>query len=159
KCLEKERDRRYETASGLARDIERFLADEPVQACPPSAWYRLRKLIRRNRGSVLAAMLSIVLLAVLGGGGGWDFRDRSTGQAVVAARVNDALDESERLYRTGKVPEALNAAQRAASLLDTGPAEDALSGRVQERLKDLETVLKFDEALFLLVEQRPAEYE
>ena len=37
KCLEKDRTRRYETANGLARDVERYLADEPVEACPPSA--------------------------------------------------------------------------------------------------------------------------
>ncbi|MFO0845133.1 MAG: hypothetical protein U0797_22555 [Gemmataceae bacterium] len=42
KCLEKDRSRRCETASGLARDLERFLNDEPVLACPPSAGYRLR---------------------------------------------------------------------------------------------------------------------
>ncbi len=48
KCLEKQRERRYETANGLARDIQRFLADEPVEARPPSAGYRLRKLIHLN---------------------------------------------------------------------------------------------------------------
>jgi serine/threonine protein kinase len=50
KCLEKDRNRRYETANGLARDIERYLNDEPVQACPPSAVYRLKKFIRRQNG-------------------------------------------------------------------------------------------------------------
>src|SRR5205807_3622252 len=49
KCLEKDRNRRYETASGLAMDLRRYLADEPVQACPPSASYRLRKFARKNR--------------------------------------------------------------------------------------------------------------
>jgi serine/threonine protein kinase len=49
KCLEKDRNRRYETASSLARDIERYLHDEPVQACPPSTAYRLRKYVRRNK--------------------------------------------------------------------------------------------------------------
>ena len=44
KCLEKDRSRRYETATGLARDIERYLSDEPVEACPPSKLYRLRKV-------------------------------------------------------------------------------------------------------------------
>ena len=44
KALDKDRSRRYETANGFARDIERFLHDEPVEACPPSAGYRLRKL-------------------------------------------------------------------------------------------------------------------
>jgi tetratricopeptide (TPR) repeat protein/tRNA A-37 threonylcarbamoyl transferase component Bud32 len=65
KCLEKDRTRRYDTADGLALDLRRYLAEEPVLAGPPSAGYRLRKFLRRNRGPVLAALL--VLLA-LGGG-------------------------------------------------------------------------------------------
>src|SRR5262249_10904520 len=65
KCLEKDRNRRYETANGLARDVERYLHDEPVQACPPSASYRLRKFVRRHKGPLLAATL--VLLVLVGG--------------------------------------------------------------------------------------------
>ena len=65
KCLEKQRNRRYETASGLARDIQRYLADEVVEARPPSASYRLKKLIHRNRVAVLASSL-IVLAVMLG---------------------------------------------------------------------------------------------
>ena len=49
KCLEKDRARRYESASSLARDVQRHLADEPVEACPPSASYRLRKAARRHK--------------------------------------------------------------------------------------------------------------
>jgi serine/threonine protein kinase/WD40 repeat protein len=64
KCLEKDRNRRYETANGLARDIERYLRDEPVQACPPSALYRFRKLARRNKGILLAAAVVVVALVV-----------------------------------------------------------------------------------------------
>src|SRR6185503_14034264 len=45
KCLEKQRDRRYETASALGRDIQHYLADEPVEARPPSGRYRLRKFV------------------------------------------------------------------------------------------------------------------
>jgi serine/threonine protein kinase len=64
KALEKDRNRRYETANGLAADVGRYLADEPVVACPPSAAYRLRKFARRNRGPVAAAAaLVLVLLA------------------------------------------------------------------------------------------------
>jgi tRNA A-37 threonylcarbamoyl transferase component Bud32 len=55
KCLEKDRNRRYETANGLAADIRRHLNDEPVTAGAPSAGYKLRKFVRRNRGQVLAA--------------------------------------------------------------------------------------------------------
>jgi tetratricopeptide (TPR) repeat protein len=65
KCLEKQRDRRYETANALARDIQRYLAQEPVEARPPTAGYRLSKFLRRNKGAVVAA--SLVLLVLLGG--------------------------------------------------------------------------------------------
>ena len=65
KCLEKRRDRRYETANGLARDIQRYLADEVVEARPPSTGYRLRKFARRHKGQVIAA--SLVLFALLAG--------------------------------------------------------------------------------------------
>jgi WD40 repeat protein/serine/threonine protein kinase/tetratricopeptide (TPR) repeat protein len=65
KCLEKDRSRRYETANGLARDVERYLQDEPVQACPPSAWYRFGKFARRNKVVLLTAAL-IALSMVVG---------------------------------------------------------------------------------------------
>jgi tetratricopeptide (TPR) repeat protein/tRNA A-37 threonylcarbamoyl transferase component Bud32 len=67
KCLEKERSRRYETASGLALDLQRYLDNEPVVAGPPSATYRLRKFVRRNRGAVLVASALIATLIVGGG--------------------------------------------------------------------------------------------
>jgi serine/threonine protein kinase/Flp pilus assembly protein TadD len=68
KALEKDRDRRYETANGLAHDIERHLHDEPVLACPPSAGYRFRKYARRNKPALfMAAMVSTALvLGVVG---------------------------------------------------------------------------------------------
>jgi WD40 repeat protein/serine/threonine protein kinase len=62
KCLEKDRDRRYESASALAADVQRYLHDEPVQACPPSTLYRLRKFARRNKAALLTS--SVVVLAV-----------------------------------------------------------------------------------------------
>src|SRR5579884_2055186 len=74
KALEKDRNRRYETASAFAADVQRYLDEEPVLACPPSAWYRFRKFVRRNKraltsvtavaGSLLMGLLvTIVLLA------------------------------------------------------------------------------------------------
>jgi serine/threonine protein kinase len=63
KALEKDRTRRYETANGFALDVQRYLADEPVLACPPSAAYRFRKLARRNkRALVVTTGLAIMLL-------------------------------------------------------------------------------------------------
>jgi eukaryotic-like serine/threonine-protein kinase len=69
KCLEKDRSRRYETASGLAADVQRHLRNELVLARPASPLYRLRKLVRRNKlivtaaGAVLAGLLMGLLLA------------------------------------------------------------------------------------------------
>lgn len=65
KALEKDRNRRYESANAFARDIECYLHDFPVEACPPSTSYRLRKFIRRNKRAVLSAAL--VLLALVAG--------------------------------------------------------------------------------------------
>src|SRR5262249_12692075 len=65
KCLEKDRNHRYESANGLALGLQRYLADEPVLAGPPGTAYRLRKLLRRHRGPVIAGL--VVLLTLLGG--------------------------------------------------------------------------------------------
>ena len=65
KALEKDRTRRYETADGLVRDIQRYLTDEVVEARPPSTGYRLRKFARRHKGQLIAACL--VLFALLSG--------------------------------------------------------------------------------------------
>jgi WD40 repeat protein/serine/threonine protein kinase len=67
KCLEKDSNRRYETAAGLVADVKRFLCDEPVQACPPSGWYRFCKLARRNRRALVTVSV-IALAAVVGVG-------------------------------------------------------------------------------------------
>jgi WD40 repeat protein/serine/threonine protein kinase len=87
KALEKDRSRRYETANGFAADVQRFLDDEPVQACPPSVGYRLRKLVRRHKGPVLA--VSLVALALVGGiiGTTWGLIRATNAQAVA---VNEA---------------------------------------------------------------------
>jgi WD40 repeat protein/serine/threonine protein kinase len=62
KCLEKNRSRRYDTASGLARDVERYLADEPVEACPPSVRYRFTKVVRKYKKALVTAAAFVVLL-------------------------------------------------------------------------------------------------
>jgi WD40 repeat protein len=67
KALEKDRGRRYETANGFAMDVQRYLADESVLACPPSAWYRFRKFARRNKGGMAtAAMIVLAVLLAIG---------------------------------------------------------------------------------------------
>ncbi len=61
KCLEKDRNRRYETANGLARDVERFIEGDAVEACPPTLSYRLRKFYYRNRAAVWIVSLFLGL--------------------------------------------------------------------------------------------------
>jgi serine/threonine-protein kinase len=92
KALSKERDRRYETPSGFARDIERFLNNEAVAAGPPSASYRLRKFVKRNRRQVIAA--SLVLVALLAGmvGTTWGLvqAERARREEAVQRRIAEA---------------------------------------------------------------------
>jgi WD40 repeat protein len=63
KALEKDRSRRYETASAFGADVQRYLRDEPVEACPPSALYQFRKFARRHKRGLVTA--SVVAVAVL----------------------------------------------------------------------------------------------
>ena len=98
KCLEKDRNRRYETANGLAADVQRYLDDEPVQACPPSAWYRFRKFARRNKAVLRAAAL-IVLLVAAAAIGAWKYREA---RAELAATQHRA--ESEHWVRDQAIP-------------------------------------------------------
>ena len=65
KALEKDRTRRYESASGLAADVQRFLNDDAVEACPPSAGYKLRRFARRNKTALaMGGTIAVILLAV-----------------------------------------------------------------------------------------------
>ena len=117
KCLEKQRDRRYETANALSRDIQRYLADEEVEARPPSAGYRLSKFLRRNRGPVLAA--SVVLVSVLGG---------LTGVLAVQAKANRDLSAKnlELAKSQAAVEERFKLAKAAIKTFHTGVSEDFL---------------------------------
>jgi serine/threonine protein kinase len=85
KALEKDRTRRYETANGLARDVERYLRDEAVEACPPSAAYRFRKFARRNKATLTT--VALVALAIVVGAG------VATRQAWRATRAESAVQE------------------------------------------------------------------
>jgi serine/threonine-protein kinase len=144
KCLEKDRNRRYETVNGLRLDVERYLADEPVQACPPSAWYRFRKFARRNRTGLAVAGLILSVFVLLGGGAGWVVRDRAARLTMTEQEVIRALGEATTLQGQSKWPEALEAARRAEGFLAAGAGE-LLHRRVEELLKDLRMVLHLDE--------------
>jgi tetratricopeptide (TPR) repeat protein/serine/threonine protein kinase len=166
KALEKDRNRRYETASGLAMDVQRYLADEPVQACPPSAWYRLRKFARRKKTVLVMVACVLVALAGVVGSIGWAVRDKAAREEEVArdlaareqqaarerrarvqqlvARVELILDEVDRLEREQKWPEAQAAAERAEAALAGGEADGTVRQRVADTRRDLEFVAALD---------------
>jgi serine/threonine protein kinase/WD40 repeat protein len=149
KALEKDRSRRYETASNLALDLRRFLDDEPVQACPPSVRYRMRKFARRHKGPVLAA--TSVVLALVGGiiGTTWgmiratDARAAAVNEArqkeaAVAVARQSARDATEQLFlalwnraRAGRFSRQMG--QRLDSLAALAQASQI---RPDERLRD-----------------------
>jgi serine/threonine protein kinase/Flp pilus assembly protein TadD len=145
KALEKDRNRRYETANGFAADVQRYLADEPVLACPPSAWYRLRKFARRNKGGLAAAVLVLFFLVLLGIGVGWAVRDRTARQSRTGAQVDLILGDVEHLEKEQKWPEALVAARRAEAAVTGGEADAATARRVRDRVRGLEFIDRIEQ--------------
>ncbi len=114
KCLEKDRTRRYETANGLARDVERYLADEPVEACPPSRTYRLGKFARKYRTALSASAAFVLLLVAAASVSSW-----------LAVRARQA--EAEAVTNQQKAQDAAEAESRAKeqALADQKRAEKA----------------------------------
>ncbi|PYJ86526.1 MAG: hypothetical protein DME22_04910 [Verrucomicrobia bacterium] len=91
KCLEKDRARRYETANGLARDIERHLSNEPVVAGPPSNFYRFQKLVRRNKLTFFAATsVAAALILGLGVSSRMYFKERQAHRRALAAEATQS---------------------------------------------------------------------
>ncbi len=111
KALEKDRDRRYATASSLARDIQSYLDDEPVEACPPSRLYQFQKFARRNKGVLISSLIVATSLIVGAGVAVWKSieatreRDRVARISEIAERERNntelARAESEELAALG----------------------------------------------------------
>ncbi len=157
KSLEKDRNRRYDSASGFAMDVKRYLADEPVQACPPSPLYRLRKYLRRNRGMLfMSSMLSLAVLGIIIGIGwaAWERRTRDAQlvreqlerSAVLSAQVRGILLEAERLEAGEKWAEALAIVQRAEAVIHTSNQHIEEESRVRTVMKELEFITQLEHA-------------
>jgi serine/threonine protein kinase/Flp pilus assembly protein TadD len=152
KCLEKVPNRRYQTADALARDVGRYLADETVEACPPSAGYRLGKFLRKHRRSLLTATAFLGLLVAGALLAGWQAvrearteRDRAMEQAKRGEAVRHALDrvlalreESRKAHDPGKWARVREQAQRAQALVESGPADESLVAQVRQMQEELE---------------------
>ncbi len=95
KSLEKDRTRRYESASELAKDIQRYLDDEPVEACPPSKMYRFGKFARRNKSGLITTALIALTLVVGTGISIWQTTRANTQAALAAESASQAEAASE----------------------------------------------------------------
>ena len=136
KALEKDRTRRYETANGLARDIQRYLDDEVVEARPPSTGYRIGKFVRRHKAQVLAS--GLVVLALLAGIAGttWGL----IREAHAKTRLAESLDREKKANSNlsaanAKVEARYNLAVDAVMTFHTGVSEDFLLK--EEKFKEL----------------------
>ena len=124
KALEKDRERRYESASALARDIERFLNNDPIDARPPSTSYRLRKFVRKNRIAVATGLAFSAVLIGATAFSSWQ-AIRATNNETLARQAADAASLAKR--------QAIDANNKAS---------EALTSERQKR-KDYEVVWKF----------------
>jgi eukaryotic-like serine/threonine-protein kinase len=117
KALEKDRNHRYESASAFAADIQRYLGDEPVQACPPSVAYRLRKFVRRNQSRVMFAGLTTALFAVMAIGSVAAYSQCVTTQRQIAQDVSESLAAAKSAIEAGDLPLAEKRAAEAKGRL------------------------------------------
>jgi WD40 repeat protein len=122
KALEKDRSRRYESANGFAADIQRYLVDQPVSACPPTALYRFRKFARRNRGGLITAGILLMALVV----------------TVVVLAVSNVLIRTE----TAAKEAALEAQLQAEGQRTAEEAKRANAERGRANAKQLEAEAK-----------------
>jgi serine/threonine protein kinase len=141
KALDKERSRRYESANGLAMDIQRYLADEPVSASPPSAAYRLRKFVKRHKGRVAAA--GLVLLALLLGMAGTTaglVRARGA-EAAAEADARRAREAEKKAAEEEAVAREISDFMRNDVLAQAGPNARANRGATPDANVKMRTVL------------------
>jgi serine/threonine protein kinase len=139
KCLEKDRTRRYESVGALIRDIERYLADEPVEACPPSTTYRLRRFTWKHRKplAVAAALLALLVAGAVTSALQALRAIRAERRALAAASLMEAERDQTRLALTRQVAERLDGDLRRLEM-----AGRVLAATVAHRTDWQETALE-----------------
>jgi tetratricopeptide (TPR) repeat protein len=149
RALEKDRARRYQTASGLAADVQRYLHEEAVHASPPSAAYRFRKFARRNkRVLVTTSLVGVMFLVAIGGVAGslgWAARDRTARRQAAERQAEFALRDGAGFIEHAKWPEALEAIKRAEGFLAGMPSRIDLGGRVVQLRRDVEMAIRLED--------------
>jgi serine/threonine protein kinase/tetratricopeptide (TPR) repeat protein len=148
KALDKDRRRRFETVTSLTDDIQRYLANEPVLAGPPTARYRLRKFARRHRvGLVLTTVIALAFLVVVitvAGSVGLVIGERSARAAEITRRVRDAIRLGRELAGDNRVSQASDQLKVAQQIIVSDRAAlPALAAEVDGLAKDLGGVKEF----------------
>ena len=138
KALEKDRSRRYESASALAADLQRYLEDEPVQACPPSLPYRLRKFARRNKVRlVISLCIAMAVVGMLMVPISWSLTKRRRTEATLHA-IEDKLTAATTAMETRDLLKAEHSLEAAKATLAAG---DAYLPQAAAHLATLQTEL------------------
>src|SRR5262249_36777939 len=144
KALEKDRNRRYDTASAFAADVQRYLHGEPVLASPLGTAYQVRKLVQKHQKPLVLALAFVALLlsAVV-----IVKAQRDARQAQLSRGVNEALNQATALRERAKAATVGSAAlfarareqmQRALALVDDGLADAALTAQVSQLQAELD---------------------
>jgi hypothetical protein len=120
-ALEKDRNRRYQSPSAFAADIQRHLHDVPVQACPPSLLYRTRKFARRNKAVLATVVAAVAAVLATAGSIGWVLRDRAARQEERALRGWDALAAARSCLAQNRPALARQKLAEARAQVGTGP--------------------------------------
>ena len=159
KALEKERQRRYESASAFAADVQRYLEDEPVAACPPSSAYRLRKFARRNKTTLLTAITVSTALLVGTVVSIWQAFEATSARKLADERLvladkrlkNEKLARADANKQRQQASANLQKALEAVDQMLTRVADErlaAIPGTEPVRQELFQDALKFYEAFF-----------
>ncbi len=138
RALEKDRNRRYETASAFAADVQRYLADEPVEACPPSAGYRLRKYVRRNRRIVATAGLFAAVLISATAVSTWLAVDATAARRLADQRLENEKNAQRAAANEAAISQAVNdfLQRDLLGLSDAQGQSDQFGGNLHLTLKE-----------------------
>ncbi len=137
KALDKERNRRYETANGLARDIERFLNQEAVEACPPSARYRLKKQFQKHRAAITTTAAFIVLITIAAITSTWQAFRATRAEAQARNALDRAVANEQQALKAQTAESNAREAEVEARFAEAKQRADAETQRVEaERQRD-----------------------
>jgi serine/threonine protein kinase/tetratricopeptide (TPR) repeat protein len=149
KALEKNPAHRYATAQDLADDLRRWLEDRPIQARRPSLRQVAARWARRHRAAVTAATICLLVsLASAVGSVGWVLGDQAARQREAEGRVVEALEAATPGLKQGNPydPVLVEAVQQVRARLDAGPVGPALRARIEQLLRDLDMLVRLENA-------------